>query len=92
MRAALGNYIAVNSSFLLSQFVQFSINNGIHSHLAMYNTLKEILCSFFKARYAHEYMNVSEGINMFLVKAASLSEYIGIYKQIFIVVPKTVMI
>lgn len=91
MKAALGNYIAVNSTFLLSQFVQFLINNGIHRHLDMYNTL-EILCSFFKARYAHEYMNVSEGINMFLVKAASLSEYIGIYKQIFIVVPKAVMI
>lgn len=47
----------------------------------MYDIWEESPYSFFKARYAHEYMSVSGGANMLSVKLISLTEYIWIYKN-----------
>lgn len=48
-----------------------------------YDILEAILYSFFKTRYAHEYMNISKGNNMFLGKVFFLTEYFWIYKKVF---------
>lgn len=73
-----GNYISVSLIFYQAHLYK---GYRIWRHLVTYDILEESPHSFFKARYAHEYMSVSEGANMLSVKLISLTEYIWIHKN-----------